>query len=313
MVTGGAGFIGSHIVEYLLLHGAKVRVLDDFSTGFKTNVKTFANNPNFELLQGDIRDVAVCAHACKNVDAISHQAAIGSVPRSIENPTYTNAVNVGGFVNLLKAAHQAGIKRIVYASSSSVYGDEATLPKKEAKIGKPLSPYAASKYCNEVYADVFAKVYGLELIGFRYFNIFGPRQSPKGAYAAVIPLFIDGLLHEKKTYIDGDGQQTRDFTFVSNAVQANIKAMLTDNRQALNTVYNIAVGNNYSINELHQVIARSLGSGQQAVYRNPRAGDVKNSLADISKAGQLLNYQPLVDFYEGIEKTITFFKKNNAV
>lgn len=308
LITGGAGFIGSHIAEYLLLHGAaKVRVIDDFSTGFRSNIEPFLSNPRFELLEGDIRNFQTCREACNGMDLVCHQAAIGSVPRSIENPMYTTSVNVDGFVNVVKAAKDAGIKRVVYASSSSVYGDEATLPKQEHKTGNPLSPYAVSKLSNEWYARVFAQVYNMELIGLRYFNVFGPRQSPKGAYAAVIPLFIDGLLHEKPVYINGSGNQTRDFTFVSNAVQANVLSLFTNNPKAVNEVYNIAVGERFSVNELYEILAKLIGSAQASVHRQARSGDIEHSLADISKACNLLGYRPQVNFGQGLAHTLSYF------
>lgn len=305
MVTGGAGFIGSHIVEYLLLHGAaKVRVLDDFSTGFKSNITPFLTHPAFELLEGDIRNFDTCQKACTNIDLVCHQAAIGSVPRSIENPMYTTSVNVDGFVNMVKAAKDKGIKRMVYASSSSVYGDEATLPKQENKIGNPLSPYAVTKLSNELYARVFAEVYNIEFVGLRYFNVFGPRQSPQGAYAAVVPLFIDGLLYQKPIYINGDGEQTRDFTFVANAVQANLLALLTQKPDALNQIYNVAVGEQYTINQLFTHLAQLLKSTQQPVYRQQRTGDVQQSLANIGKAQALLGYVPNINFRQGLALTV---------
>lgn len=305
LVTGGAGFIGSHIVEYLLLHGAaKVRVLDDFSTGFKSNITPFLTHPAFELLEGDIRNFDTCQKACTNIDLVCHQAAIGSVPRSIENPMYTTSVNVDGFVNMVKAAKDKGIKRMVYASSSSVYGDEATLPKQENKIGNPLSPYAVTKLSNELYARVFAEVYNIEFVGLRYFNVFGPRQSPQGAYAAVVPLFIDGLLYQKPIYINGDGEQTRDFTFVANAVQANLLALLTQKPDALNQIYNVAVGEQYTINQLFTHLAQLLKSTQQPVYRQQRTGDVQQSLANIGKAQALLGYVPNINFRQGLALTV---------
>ena len=224
LVTGGAGFIGSNLVEYLLTFGAKVRVIDDFSNGFKKNIATFHKNPNFEFIEGDIRDITLCQKICKGIDYVFHQAALGSVPRSIENPANTNSVNIDGFLNMLIAARDNQIKRFIYAASSSTYGDAKTLPKVEDKIGKPLSPYAITKYVNELYADVFSKTYGIECIGLRYFNVFGPKQDPRGAYAAVIPLFIDALLTNTQPKIHGDGMQSRDFTFIENVIQMNIKA-----------------------------------------------------------------------------------------
>jgi UDP-N-acetylglucosamine 4-epimerase len=243
LITGRAGFIGSHIAAYLLQHGAnKVRVLDNLSNGFQSNLDLLRQYPAFEFIEGDIRNEATCQQVCKDIHYVSHQAALGSVPRSIKEPVYFNEVNVGGFVNMLKASVDNNISRFVYASSSSVYGDEPTLPKLESRIGNCLSPYAATKKTNELYAQVFADIYGLQLMGFRYFNIFGPRQDPDGAYAAVIPLFVKGIMKETPVYINGDGEQTRDFTFVDNAVQVNIKGMLTDNKEAFNKVYNVAVG-----------------------------------------------------------------------
>jgi UDP-N-acetylglucosamine 4-epimerase len=256
LVTGGAGFIGSHIAEYLLKNEAKkVRVLDNMVNGFEKNLDILRAYPAFEFLQGDIRDYETCVKACEGIDYISHQAALGSVPRSIKEPVYFNDVNVGGFVNMLKAAVDCKVKTFVYASSSSVYGDEPTLPKVEHRIGNCLSPYAATKKTNELYAQVFADVYGLKLMGFRYFNIFGPRQDPDGPYAAVIPLFVKGIMKETPVYINGDGEQTRDFTFVDNAVQINVKGMLTNNEEAFNKVYNVAVGEYYSVNHLYNACA----------------------------------------------------------
>ncbi|MEO7445513.1 MAG: NAD-dependent epimerase/dehydratase family protein [Ferruginibacter sp.] len=308
LVTGGAGFIGSHIAEYLLKHGAaKVRVLDNMVNGFESNLDILRKFPAFEFLKGDIRNVQDCAAACRGMDAVCHQAALGSVPRSIKEPVYFNEVNVGGFVNMLKAATEEGIKRFVYASSSSVYGDEPTLPKVEQRVGNCLSPYAATKKTNELYAQVFSGVYGMECIGFRYFNIFGPRQDPDGPYAAVIPLFVKGIMQETPVYINGDGEQTRDFTFVENAVQVNVKGLLTENPEALNKVYNVAVGERYSVNQLYNACQQQLKSGFKATYREERAGDIRNSLADIHLASSLLNYKPAMKFEQGLEETISYF------
>ena len=310
LVTGGAGFIGSHIAEYLLKNGAqKVRVLDNMVNGFQTNLDILRKYKNFEFIEGDIRDAAVCQMACTQIDYVSHQAALGSVPRSINEPVYFNEVNVGGFVNMLKAAVDNKVKQFVYASSSSVYGDEPTLPKIESKVGNCLSPYAATKKTNELYAQIFADVYGLKIMGFRYFNIFGPRQDPDGAYAAVIPLFVKGIMKKLPVYINGDGEQTRDFTFVDNAVQINIKGMLTDNAEALGKVYNVAIGENFSVNYLYNACKEFLQSDFEQTYRAPRAGDIRNSLADISLAQNLLNYQPTKSFEDGLTETINFFKK----
>lgn len=311
LITGGAGFIGSHIVEYLLQHGAGlVRVLDNFATGYRQNLASLSHYPNFELIEGDIQDAATCMQACESIDYVSHQAALGSVPRSIQNPIATNSVNIGGFVNILFACQQQGVKRVVYASSSSVYGSEPHLPKIEHRIGKPLSPYALTKFANELYADVFAQTYNMALIGLRYFNIFGPRQSPQGAYAAVIPLFIAHLQQGKPPYINGDGSQSRDFTYVENAVQANIRALFATKPDALGQVYNIAVGERYTINELYDNIAELLQCTHiKAQYRQARAGDIAHSLADISKAKTLLGYEPTFSFKAGLALTVNSFGK----
>lgn len=312
LVTGGAGFIGSHITEYLLKNGAgKVRVLDNLATGLKKNIDLFVDYGNFEFIEGDIRDPEVCRKACEGIDYVSHQAALGSVPRSIKDPITSNDVNVGGFVNMLTAAKDAGVKTFVYASSSSVYGDEPNLPKREEKVGNPLSPYAVTKKTNELYAGVFAQLYGMKLVGYRYFNVFGPRQDPDGPYAAVIPLFVSGIMKKEAVYINGDGEQTRDFTFVDNAVQANIKGMLTTNEEAFGKVYNIAVGENFSVNFLYNEIRDILKADHEATYREPRAGDVRNSLADISLARNLLGYEPTKRFMDGLVQTVDFFKAMN--
>lgn len=311
LVTGGAGFIGSNIVEYLMKHGAgEVRVLDNFSEGKRSNIEPFLNSPNFKFIEGDITDVATCQQACAGVDYISHQAALGSVPRSLETPLLTNAANVTGFLNMLTAAKDAKVKRFVYASSSSVYGDSLKLPKVEEHIGDPLSPYAASKYVNEVYAGVYALNYGIEVVGLRYFNIFGPRQKPDGAYAAVIPLFMDALLKGVSPFINGDGNQSRDFTFVENAVQANIRAMFSDVPGAAGKVYNIAIGDRATVNELFFTLRDLIGSDVQPTYRQPRKGDVQDSLADISKARAYLGYEPTVQMREGLRITLNWFKQN---
>lgn len=309
LVTGGAGFIGSHLSEYLLKHGAaRVRVLDNMVNGFEKNITSLKAYPAFEMIEGDIRNADICQQACEGMDYVSHQAALGSVPRSIKEPVYFNEVNVGGFVNMLKAAVDNGVKQFVYASSSSVYGDEPTLPKVESKIGNCLSPYAATKRTNELYAQVFADVYGLKTIGFRYFNIFGPRQDPDGPYAAVIPLFVKGILNKTPVYINGDGEQTRDFTYVDNAVQVNVKGMLTEDVAASNQVYNVAVGERFSVNYLYNACQDQLRSNWAATHREPRAGDIRDSLADISLAKELLGYQPTKNFESGLTETIQYFK-----
>ena len=310
LVTGGAGFIGSHIALYLLENGAKkVRVLDNLANGFQTNLDQLRRYNAFEFIEGDIRNADTCMRASKDMDYINHQAAMGSVPRSIKEPVYFNEVNVGGFVNMLKAAIDNKAQQFVYASSSSVYGDETTLPKLESKVGNCLSPYAVTKKTNELYAQVFADAYGIKLMGFRYFNIFGPRQDPDGAYAAVIPLFVKGILKKIPVFINGDGGQTRDFTFIDNAVQVNIKGMLTDNPTTLNKVYNVATGESFSVNYLYNAIREYLESDFAATYREPRAGDIRDSLADISLAKNLLDYQPTKKFEDGLKDTIEYFKQ----
>jgi UDP-N-acetylglucosamine 4-epimerase len=310
LVTGGAGFIGSHIVAYLLSHKAKkVRVLDNLATGFQKNIDLFTSNPSFEFIEGDIRDFDTCKRACEGIDHISHQAALGSVPRSINDPVTSNNVNITGTLNMMTAAKDSGVKTFVYASSSSVYGDEPNLPKVEERIGNPLSPYAVTKKTNELYASVFADLYGMKLMGFRYFNVFGPRQDPDGPYAAVIPLFVSGILKNTPVYINGDGEQTRDFTYVENAVQANVRGMLTDNQAAFGKVYNVAVGENFSVNFLYNAIRDMLGKEHQPTYRDPRAGDIRNSLADISLAQNLLGYQPTQKFMDGLHQTVAFFRE----
>lgn len=310
LITGGAGFIGSHIAEYLLKNGAKkVRVLDNLVNGFETNLAPLRQYSGFEFIEGDIRNAETCQLACNQINYVSHQAALGSVPRSIKEPLYFNEVNVGGFLNMVKAAIDNNVQQFVYASSSSVYGDEPSLPKIENRIGNCLSPYAATKKTNELYAQVFADVYGIKLMGFRYFNIFGPRQDPDGAYAAVIPLFVKGIMKNIPVYINGDGGQTRDFTFVDNAVQVNIKGMLTDNVKAVNKVFNVATGENFSVNYLYNACKEYLHSNFEAIYREPRNGDIRNSLADISLANDFLGYTPTKKFEDGLIETIDFFKE----
>jgi len=310
LITGGAGFIGSNIVEYLLKNNAKkVRVLDNFSNGFKENISEFKENPSFELMEGDIRDLQTCIDAMTDIDYVSHQAALGSVPRSINDPATTNAVNISGFLNMLIALKESKtVKRMVYAASSSTYGDSKALPKLEDNIGKPLSPYAVTKYVNELYADVFGKTYNTDVIGLRYFNIFGPKQSPKGAYAAVIPLFMEAIHKNEGATINGDGGQTRDFTFVENAIQANIKGFFASD-DAANQVFNIACGERISVNYLWQHINEAAQKEIAANYGPSRQGDVRDSLADISKAKTLLNYQPEFTVREGLKITWDNFIK----
>lgn len=309
LITGGAGFIGSHIVAYLLQHGArKVRVLDNLATGLQSNVDLFASYPNYEFVLGDIRDLATCRLACTNIDYVSHQAALGSVPRSVKDPVSSNEVNVSGFLNMLTAAKDAQVKSFVYASSSAVYGDEPNLPKVEDRIGNPLSPYAVTKKTNELYAHVFAQLFEMNILGFRYFNVFGPRQDPNGPYAAVMPLFVSGIINQTTVYINGDGEQTRDFTYVDNAVQANILGMLSEDKAAFGQVYNVAVGEQFSVNYLYQAIRNLLQLPHEPTYRAEREGDIRNSLADISKAKQLLGYSPQFRFTEGLKHTVDYFK-----
>jgi UDP-N-acetylglucosamine 4-epimerase len=310
LVTGGAGFIGSHIAEYLLKNNAgKVRVLDNMANGFFSNIEVLNAYNGFEFMEGDIRDLETCRRACEGINYVSHQAALGSVPRSIKNPSDTNDVNVGGFVNILKAAVENKVKQFVYASSSSVYGDDLSSPKRENNTGNCLSPYAVSKKADEMYADVFSKIYNIPVLGFRYFNIFGPRQDPDGPYAAVIPLFVKAIMENTPAFINGDGEQSRDFTFVENAVQANIKGMLTTNDEAKNKVYNVAVSESYSVNFLYNSIKEYLKSDVEAIHREPREGDIRNSLADISLAKSLLGYEPTTKFDAGLIHTIDFFKR----
>lgn len=304
LVTGGAGFIGANLVEYLLKHGAAhVRVLDNLSNGYKHNIEPFLGESNFEFIEGDIRDLETCKRAMEGMDLVSHQAALGSVPRSINDPITSNSVNVSGFLNMLVAQKESStVKRMVYAASSSTYGDSRKLPKVEENIGKPLSPYAVTKLVNEIYADVFHKTYGTQTIGLRYFNVFGPKQSPNGAYAAVIPLFMQAIKDEKPPTINGDGGQTRDFTFVENAVAANIKAFFAP-EQAVNEVFNVACGDRISLNQLWASLKSISGSELEAVYGPPRAGDIRDSLADVSKAKELMGYIPEFTVEEGLKVT----------
>jgi UDP-N-acetylglucosamine 4-epimerase len=311
LITGGAGFIGSNLVQYLLQHGAKkVRVLDDFSNGYRENIAEFMAHPAFELMEGDIRDVDTCHRAIKDIDYVSHQAALGSVPRSINDPATTNAVNISGFLNMMIALKDnSTVKRMVYAASSSTYGDSKSLPKKEDTIGNPLSPYAVTKYVNELYADVFGKTYGTDVIGLRYFNVFGPKQSPNGAYAAVIPVFMQALKDDKSPKINGDGGQTRDFTFIDNVVQANVKGFFAS-KDAGNQVYNVACGERIDINYLWDSLKSAAGSQLEAEYGPDRQGDVRDSLADISKAKNLLGYKPRYTVREGLKITWDWFERS---
>lgn len=313
LITGGAGFIGSNIVEYLMTHGAgKVRVLDNFSTGSMENIEQWFSRPEFSLIEGDIRDLDTCRRAVEGVDYVLHQAALGSVPRSINDPITSNEVNVSGFLNMLVAARDAGVKRMVYAASSSTYGDHPGLPKVEDKIGNPLSPYAVTKYVNELYAQVFSRVYDFHTIGLRYFNVFGPRQNPRGPYAAVIPLFVESALKQQAPFINGDGATSRDFTYVENAVQANIKACLAPGITK-HEVVNIAVGDVTTLNQLWKYICDIAGIDLQPRYREERKGDVKHSLANVSKAQQLIGYRPVVTIQQGLQTTVEWYKQASKV
>jgi len=315
LVTGGAGFIGSNLVEYLLKYNAgRVRVLDNFSTGHRHNIEQFSSHPNFELLQGDIRELETCQQAASDIDYVLHQAALGSVPRSIKDPITSNDVNVNGFLNMLVACRDQKVRRMVYAASSSTYGDSKELPKVEDRIGRPLSPYAVTKYVNELYADVFSKVYGLELIGLRYFNVFGQRQDPDGAYAAVIPKFAAQLLRHQSPVVNGDGEYSRDFTYIDNVVQANLKSALTTNNDAINKVFNVAYGRNTTLNELIKALKHNIGKFNSKVeavaitYGSPRGGDVPHSLASIAMARSLLDYKPNYSFEEGLVEAVKWYQ-----
>ena len=313
LITGGAGFIGSNLVEHFLQKpGVElVRVLDNLATGSLKNISEFESDPKFEFIQGDIRDYNTCLNACSGIDLVSHQAALGSVPRSINDPLTTNEVNITGTLNMFTAAKEQGIKRLVYAASSSTYGDHPGLPKMEDKIGNPLSPYAVTKYVNELYARVYANVYGLQLIGLRYFNVFGPKQNPAGPYAAVVPLFIKAVLDNEPPVINGDGEHSRDFTYVANAVHANDCALFAENAKATNQVYNVAVGEQTSLNQLFEMIKEIAGSDLAPKYGPERKGDVKHSLADISKAKELLNYHPSVTIKQGLKTTFEWYRQQH--
>ena len=315
LVTGGAGFIGSNLVEKLLRDQRVtfVRVLDNLATGSLENIKEFESDSRFQFIEGDIRDYKTCLNACEGIDLISHQAALGSVPRSIKDPLTTNDVNITGTLNIFTAAKEKNIKRIIYAASSSTYGDHPGLPKTEDTIGKPLSPYAVTKYVNELYAKVYADLYRIETIGLRYFNIFGPKQNPQGPYAAVIPIFAMSLLEGKSPVINGDGSHSRDFTFVDNAVEANTLSLFTKKKEAVNQVYNIACGKRTSIIELFELLAGFASSEIKPSFGPERIGDVKNSLADISKAERLLGYIPGVSVEEGLKKTFEWYKSRKKI
>lgn len=313
LITGGAGFIGSNLTEYFLNKGYVVRCLDNFTTGYRHNIEAFVSHPNYELMEGDIRNLATCHKAVDGMDYVLHQAALGSVPRSINDPITSNEVNVSGFINMLVAARDAGVKRMVYAASSSTYGDSEALPKVEDNIGKPLSPYAVTKYVNELYADVFAKTYGMEIIGLRYFNVFGRRQNTRGAYAAVIPLFTKLLIQHQSPTINGTGENSRDFTYIDNVIQMNELAMLTTNPHAVNTVYNTAVGDRTNLNQLVAYIKEFLTEydaeiANIEVKHGPnRAGDIPHSLASVDKAKKMLGYEPTHQIKEGLKEAVKWY------
>ncbi len=316
LVTGGAGFIGSNLCQTLLEIGAKVTCLDNFATGHRHNIEPFLKNDNFTLIEGDIRDIDTCHKACANQDFILHQAALGSVPRSIADPITSNDVNVGGFLNMLVAARDAEVTRFVYAASSSTYGDHEALPKVEETIGKPLSPYAITKYVNELYADNFFVTYGLNTIGLRYFNVFGRRQDPNGAYAAVIPLFVKQFMNHESPVINGDGTYSRDFTYIDNVVQMNLRAITTENKEALNQVYNTAVGDSITIEQLTDLLKKYLSKydakiAEVDIVHGPnRKGDIPHSLASVEKAKKLLNYNPTHTIDNGIEEAVEWYWEN---
>lgn len=316
LITGGAGFIGSNLVEHFLGKNHQVVVLDNFATGHRHNIAQHADNPNFTLIEGDIRNNEDCQKAVEGVDYVLHQAALGSVPRSIKDPQTSNEVNVTGFLNMLVAARDAGVKRFIYAASSSTYGDSESLPKVEDVIGKPLSPYAITKYVNELYADIFSKTYGLETIGLRYFNVFGRRQDPNGAYAAVIPLFVKKFMNHESPVINGAGDYSRDFTYVDNVIQMNERAMTTTNPDAINTVYNTAVGDRTTLNQLVGYLKEFLTEYDaeiakvEIVHGPNRQGDIPHSLASIDKARQLLGYEPTHVIREGLKEAVKWYWDN---
>ena len=318
LITGGAGFIGSNLCEYFLEYN-EVVCLDNFSTGHRHNIEQFLSNPNFTLIEGDIRNLETCEKAVLGIDFVLHQAALGSVPRSINDPITTNEVNVSGFLNMLTASRNANVKRFIYAASSSTYGDSEALPKVEDVIGKPLSPYAVTKYVNELYADVFSKTYGMETIGLRYFNVFGRNQDPNGAYAAVIPKFVAQFLNHESPVINGDGNFSRDFTYIDNVIQMNELAMLTENKSAINTVYNTAFGERTTLNELVNSLREFLSTYDNEIanvpiiYGENRVGDIPHSLASIEKAKKLLNYQPKFSMREGLKEAVNWYWNNLQV
>lgn len=316
LITGGAGFIGSNLCEYFLENDNQVICLDNFATGHRHNIEKFNSNPNFTLIEGDIRELETCKKAVEKVDYVLHQAALGSVPRSINDPITSNEVNVSGFLNMLVASRDAQVKRFVYAASSSTYGDSKGLPKVEDVIGKPLSPYAITKYVNELYASIFSSTYGLETIGLRYFNVFGRNQDPNGAYAAVIPKFVAQLIQHESPVINGDGMYSRDFTYIDNVIQMNEKALLTNHPEAINTVYNTAFGDRTNLNDLVNYLKEFLSEFDPAIadvtiiYGPNRAGDIPHSLASIDKAKKFLGYQPKYSIREGLKEAVAWYWKN---
>lgn len=316
LITGGAGFIGSNLSEYFLNKGYEVFCLDNFSTGHRHNLLNCLNNPSFTLIEGDIRNLLDCRRAVEKVDYVLHQAALGSVPRSINDPITTNDVNVSGFLNMLTVSRDANVKRFVYAASSSTYGDSMGLPKIEEVIGKPLSPYAITKYVNELYADIFSKTYGIETIGLRYFNVFGRKQDPNGAYAAVIPKFVMQFMNYESPVINGDGNYSRDFTYIDNVIQMNELAITTKNPEAINTVYNTAFGDRTTLTELVSMLKENLSkldpkiNDVEVVYGSNRVGDIPHSLASIAKAEQLLGYKPEYSIQKGIKEAVDWYYNN---
>ncbi|HEX2976914.1 MAG TPA: SDR family oxidoreductase [Bacteroidales bacterium] len=316
LVTGGAGFIGSNLVDSLLRSGNSVTCLDNFSTGKRKNIQEYLSNPAFRLIEGDIRDYDVCRNAVEGIDIVFHEAALGSVPRSIKDPMTTTDVNIGGFVKMLFASKEAGVKRFIYAASSSTYGDHPDLPKVEEKIGMPLSPYGITKYVDELYGVNFSRLYGIDVIGLRYFNVFGRRQDPDGAYAAVIPKFLKLLRNHESPVINGDGSYSRDFTYVDNVIQANLLSAVVDNGDALNQVYNVAYGERTTLNQLYDNIRKIAGRFDSEVLKIPiiygpeRAGDIPHSLASIEKARRLLGYSPTHSVSEGLEEAVKWFWDN---
>jgi len=316
LVTGGAGFIGSNLTEALLKLNNEVICLDNFATGKKENITPFTTNPNYTLIEGDIRNLSDCKLAVKDVDYVLHQAALGSVPRSIKDPITSNEVNVSGFLNMLTASRDSGVKRFIYAASSSTYGDSEALPKVEDKIGKPLSPYAITKYVNELYADVFSKTYGLETIGLRYFNVFGRKQDPNGAYAAVIPKFVSQFMAGESPVINGNGEFSRDFTYIDNVIQANLLSITTKNKKAINTVYNVAFGERNTLKDLVELLKKHLTEFDpkikdiQVIYGPNRVGDIPHSLASVDKAKNLLAYNPQFSLEKGLKEAVNWYWNN---